>query len=596
MTFESDLIVLRPVDPNAGNRGMLYSVANRGSATSLPLSAGAFAMPGLSDRIEPGDGFLLRHGYTVVWSGWQWDVVRRPGMVGLAAPEALGDDGAPIAGSVRVRVQPQAATGTMRLAGLALDPNLAPPLPYPPADLDNTDAVLTVQDRPDAVASPIDRASWRFIDADHIALDGGFEAGRIYEVVYRTARCPVVGVGFLAVRDAVSWLRHADEEKGNPVAGRVDFALATGASQSGRFLRHFLSDGMNVDENADPVFDGVHIHIAGGRRGEFNSRYGQPGVIWRGPGDRTAVHARMRCSNVNAKSAGCPRWSLRTARPNTGAAMPGSRTVMRQPARMSTTRPRFGTTCSRASIISASSVSSWRAMVPAVNPPNGLSAVAPERAIFVALEHWVRHGVEPPASRAPRLDDGTAIDRAAALARFAARPGVSVPDADALPIGSGEASAAIVSALDDDGNEVAGVRLPQLVEPVATFTGWNVRPPIDGLPDLMPDFLGSRVPLGAGDRAQPAVRRSRRLRGAGAAAARGLVADRFLLARRRRARDCRCGRHVRRIARRPRKRAPVAFAGARRAPECGQRRHVTVPRADGHAATSCLRSPIAGRR
>ena len=42
---------------------------------------------------------------------------------------------------------------------------------------------------------------------------------------------------------------------------------------------------MNVDENADPVFDGVHIHIAGGRRGEFNSRYGQPGVIWRGPGD-----------------------------------------------------------------------------------------------------------------------------------------------------------------------------------------------------------------------------------------------------------------------------------------------------------------------
>ena len=54
---------------------------------------------------------------------------------------------------------------------------------------------------------------------------------------------------------------------------------------------------------------------------------------------------------------------------------------------------------------------------------------------------------------------------------------------------------AIVSALDEDGNEIAGVRLPQLVEPVATYTGWNVRPPIDGLPDLMPDFLGSRLPL-----------------------------------------------------------------------------------------------------
>ncbi len=241
--FESDLVVVRPVDPNAGNRSLLYSVANRGSVPSLPLSVGAFAMPGLSGRIEPGDGFLLRRGYTVAWSGWQWDVVRGPGMVGLAAPEALDDDGVPIVGPVRVRLQPATASDTLRLAGLALDPKLAPPLPYPPADLDATDAVLTVQDRPDGEASPIDRASWRFVDPDQIVLDGGFEAGRIYEVVYRTARCPIAGAGFLAVRDAVSWLRHAGESDANPTAGRIDVALATGASQSGRFLRHFLSDG-----------------------------------------------------------------------------------------------------------------------------------------------------------------------------------------------------------------------------------------------------------------------------------------------------------------------------------------------------------------
>ena len=62
VAFESDLIVLRPVDPASGNRGLLYTVANRGSATSLPLSIGVFAVPGVSDRIEPGDGFLLRAG------------------------------------------------------------------------------------------------------------------------------------------------------------------------------------------------------------------------------------------------------------------------------------------------------------------------------------------------------------------------------------------------------------------------------------------------------------------------------------------------------------------------------------------------------
>jgi hypothetical protein len=133
-------------------------------------------------------------------------------------------------------------------------------------------------------------------------------------------------------------------------------------------------------------------------------------------------------------------------------------------------------------------------MLPAVNAPNGLGAVAPERAVFTALDAWVRDGVEPPANRVPRVDDDTAIDRADAIKWFAAR-GHPVPDADALPLGRGDAAVALVSALDDDGNEVAGVRLPQLVEPVATYTGWNVRPPIAGRPHLAPDFLGSRFAM-----------------------------------------------------------------------------------------------------
>lgn len=493
VTFESDLVVLRPVDPDAGNRGLLYSVANRGSVPSLPLSVGAFAIPGLSDRIEPGDGFLLRRGYTVAWSGWQWDIVRRAGMVGVAAPEALGDDDRPITGPVRVRVQPPTAAGTVRLAGLALDPNLAPPLPYRPADLADPHATFTVQDAPEDRGTPIERGSWRFTDAEHIALDGGFEAGRIYEVVYRTARCPVVGVGFLAVRDAVSWLRRADASDGNPVAGRVDFTLATGASQSGRFLRHFLSEGMNVDENGNAVFDGVHVHIAGGRRGEFNCRYGQPGVIWRGPGDvapftTNALLERQRAvggmPKVVATNSAAEYWrgdawlahGNAVARTDVDDA-PGVRHYL------------------LAGVDHLGEIGAFAAaMIPAVNPPNGLSAVGPERAIFVALERWVRDDVEPPPSRVPRLDDGTAIDRAEALARFAARPGVYTPTPDALPGGGDDASAVIVSALDEHGNEIAGVRLPQLVEPVAAYTGWNVRPSIDGLPDLMPDFIGSRLP------------------------------------------------------------------------------------------------------
>jgi hypothetical protein len=167
-------------------------------------------------------------------------------------------------------------------------------------------------------------------------------------------------------------------------------------------------------------------------------------------------------------------------------------------------------------------------MMPAVNPPNGMSAVAPERAIFAALDSWVRDGTEPPPSRVPRLDDGTAIDRDDALAWFAARNGVACPDAGALPIGSGEADAALVSALDDDGNEIAGVRVPQLAAPVAAYTGWNVRPPIAGRPNLAPDFLGSRVPLAPAELARRYESRAG-YEGQARGAARQLVADRLLL-------------------------------------------------------------------
>jgi hypothetical protein len=527
VTFESDLVVLRPVDPAAGNRALLYSVANRGSAPSVPLSTGAFAVPGLSDRIEPGDAWPLRRGYAVAWSGWQWDVVRGPGMVGLAAPEAVDGGGRPFEGAVRVRVEPPADAAIVRLAGLALDPDRAPPLPYPPADLADVRSVLTVQDRPDQNGTVVDRGRWRFVDAEHVALDGGFEAGRIYEVTYRTARCPVVGCGFLGVRDAVSWLRRAGDEEGNPLAGRVDLAFATGASQSGRFLRHFLSDGMNLDEDGREVFDGVHVHIAGGRRGEFNVRYGQPGVIWRGPGDVPPYSTNALLDRQRPR-----RDTPKVVATNSAAE------YWRGDAWLA-----HGDGVNRRDVDDAPEVRHFllsgvdhlgemgafvAGMMPAVNAPSGLGAIAPERAIFAALDAWVRDGVEPPPSRVPRVDDGTAIDRADALAWFAAR-GHPVPDDAALPVGRGEASVALVSALDDSGNETAGVRLPQLVEPVATYTGWNVRPPIADRPDLAPHFLGSRFPV-----ARAAIERRYPDRGRyetrARAAAERLVAERLLLA------------------------------------------------------------------
>src|SRR5436190_1588422 len=494
--FESDLVVLRPLDPSAGNGGLLYSVANRGAAGSVPLSAGAFSIPGASDRIVPGDAFPLRRGYAVAWSGWQWDVLRGPGMVGLAAPTARDDDGEPIVGPVRVQVQAPANGPRLRLASLGLDPDRAPPMPFPPAARSEADATLIVRDRPADRGTTIARTAWRFVDAEHLELDGGFEVGRFYEVTYNTARCPVVGTGFLAVRDAVTWLRGAPVSDGNPLGGRVDFAIATGASQSGRFLRHFLFEGMNVEDDGRAVFDGVHVHIAGGRRGEFNTRYGQPGVTWQGVGDdppfTTNAHVERQRAvggvpKVVATNSAAEYWRgdawFAHGDADTGLDVDDAPEV----------RPYL-----LAGVDHLGEIGAFVAgMIPAVNAPNGLSAVAPERAVVVALERWIRDGTAPPPSLVPRVDDGTAVERAPVLAFFGDKLGAATPDADALPAGRGRAPA-LVAAVDDDGNERAGVRLPPLTVPVAAYTGWNVRPPLDGLPALMPDFLGSRFALPAG--------------------------------------------------------------------------------------------------
>ena len=178
-------------------------------------------------------------------------------------------DGRPVSGPVRMRLQPPADCAFVPLVGMALVPT---PPSYPPADLDDPDAVLTVQERPEEPGTIVPRATWRFgrdehgafvADGSAVWLEGGFRGGLIYDVVYRTERCPVVGTGLLAIRDAVSWLRWGNESDGNPLAGRVEVVCATGASQSGRLLRQFLFEGMNVDEEGRQVFDGVHAHIAG---------------------------------------------------------------------------------------------------------------------------------------------------------------------------------------------------------------------------------------------------------------------------------------------------------------------------------------------
>src|SRR5581483_8113729 len=215
-----------------------------------------------------------KRGWTVAWCGWQWDVIRRPGVVGLQAPQALGEDGQPIPGQVMVEFQPNTTHPDQLLTHWPLHP---PPgdvdsshQPYPAADVGDPDAVMTVRETPGGPRTVVPRAQWRFArdeggrpvpDDTRVRIEGGFQAGLIYTVVYRTRICPVVGTGLLAMRDIVSFLRYGSAAEGNPCAGQVQHSFAYGASQSGRFLRTYLYQGLNQDEAGRPALDGIHAHV-----------------------------------------------------------------------------------------------------------------------------------------------------------------------------------------------------------------------------------------------------------------------------------------------------------------------------------------------
>lgn len=282
--FQAGFGLLQPADPSHANRRLLFDVLNRGDRTACVYLNRAPRPATPTDRIDPGDGFLMRHGWTIAWCGWQWDVPEAPGRTGLVAPQAV-EGGRPIERQVMVSFQPNAAISNHPLADDHLGPHHEP---YPAAGAEELEATLFVRDWTDGPRTVIDRGRWRFArdeqgrpiaDDCFIWLEGGFQPGTIYEAVYRTRLCPVTGTGLLAVRDAVSFLRHADGRQGNPCAGRLDYFYGFGASQSGRFLRHFLYLGLNLDEQGRRVFDGVLPHVAGARRGEFNHRYAQPSVL-----------------------------------------------------------------------------------------------------------------------------------------------------------------------------------------------------------------------------------------------------------------------------------------------------------------------------
>ena len=273
--FAADVVILKPID--RGSDRMLYGVVNRGRKRMLGLLNDAPGGNDPSTAADAGNGFLMRQGYTLVWSGWQGDVPPGDGRMRVEMPTVAG------------------VTGTTHDEFIfEHDDNPAIiTLSYRAASLDPTQATLTVrQHERDPRATPSD-LWFEYVDAGdrpsgtttvRIHRPAGFDRGAIYELTYPARDPAVMGLGFAATRDIVSFLRrNAADAAGNPNplalddGPTVEHVYALGISQSGRFLRDLVYQGFNEDEDGELVFDGVLPHVAGSRRTFTNARWAQPG-------------------------------------------------------------------------------------------------------------------------------------------------------------------------------------------------------------------------------------------------------------------------------------------------------------------------------
>ncbi|HKP93900.1 MAG TPA: alpha/beta hydrolase domain-containing protein [Chthoniobacterales bacterium] len=542
--FASDLFILRPKEAAQSNGPTLIEIPNRGGKAMLRVIQNAKTSLDPATEEEFGDGFLMRRGVTLAWLGWQWDVREEKGLMRLYAPVARDPPPQKISADDAFN-QPQPITGLVRADFVVTEKVEQHPLghlisgsiggtEYYCSNTEDPANVLTVRDRPMEKRRVIPRSEWSFVGSvaakaepgpRTIRLNGGFQPGKIYEVVYR-ARDPVVaGLGFAAVRDFASYLK----QEGNKAAP-AKRVYAMGISQSGRFLRHFLHDGFNADEAGKRAIDGMFVHVAGAGRGSFNHRFAQPSR------DAQPTNALFYPTDL-FPFADQPQTDLETGQ--TAGLLDRARADKVLP-KIFYTNTSYEYWSRAASLIHTSpdgkrdlpvmdnvriyllaGLQHFTGPFPPTKPtepslaarnlPNPNPVLYFWRAFFVAMDDWVRDGKAPPASRYPKLSDKTLVRREEL--KFPTIAGATLPERvhPALwldfgpewknriitkqPPGIGKPFPVFVPQVDADGNDLGGVRLPELEVPLATYTGWNLRDPNTGMPKERISFLGSFFPL-----------------------------------------------------------------------------------------------------
>ena len=514
--YSTDFRIQMPVDNENSSGIMLYDAVNRGNPVSeLIFGPAIFGIPSIPTE----------RGYVTVWSGWQGDLKQDSALLNINVPVATYNDQS-ITGTIRTEYIVKDSTTTLDLSSgeFSTDRHLS----YLPVNLDATEATLTVRAQESDPGVSIASSDWAYadcsetpfpglVDASKICLKNGFDPNFIYELIYEGKDPFVLGLGLAATRDLISFLRHAvqdDHGNPNPIAGQISVAMMHGTSQSGRFVRSFIDLGFNEDEQGGMVFEGANPHIAPGRI-PINVRFGQPGraygqhedhlfpthsspFTWKPVRDKVARQTAGlldRCRETNT----CPKvmWTVSSTEYWQGHAslhstdaqgkhdvgLPGNVRMYLFSSTQHVAFPGFSAT--------------KPAQCQQLSNPN--SYIPQLRALIVALEEWIVDNRKPPKSRIPTLKKKKTLTASAQHAiGFPNIPGLAYtgllneltlvdygPDYNAVDESGilqeppllviGADYTVLVPKVDSDGNEVAGIKSPDLLVPLGTYTGWNLR-------------------------------------------------------------------------------------------------------------------------
>jgi hypothetical protein len=527
--WSADLYVLKPRDPAKGNGTVLFEVSNRGNKGMLSMFNLAQSSPDPKSEEHFGDRMLLEQGYTIVWLGWQWDVADRADLMRAYVPKTTG-----VKGKVRSQFVPLTATNLMWLADRDHKP-------YPVED--PSKAQLTLIRKFGETPEVIPAAKWKLRNPLTLEMAEGFQPGVMYEFVYESTNPVVAGLGLAGIRDLISFLKYggpgtllADQRR------HIKRAIGFGTSQSGRLLRTFLYDGFNADEQGRKVFDGLWPHVAGAGVGAFNVRFAQPSrdhqpnANWFYPVDIFPFTDLDQTDPESSLTDGLIRRAVAAKVLPRIFYTNGSYEYWGRAASLIHTTPdgqKDAPLGDHQRVFFMTGAQHGAGGFPpqrstTVHLANPLDYRYAMRGLLAALNAWITDGTEPPPSMYPKVADGQLIPPAEVRLPFEVKPPYRAVSAWRLDFGPNFRSEGVatiepptrkgafgvrVPRLNEFGNEVGGLRLPELHAPLATYTGWN-------FPDVQTParneaiaFIGSFFPLRAaapGPGAPPSAREDKR--------------------------------------------------------------------------------------